>query len=201
MDPEQPPLPNFSLLGFVGLVEIVMTDGQMTREEAIKSLTEYEGQANAQNLNPQFLLPPGNHASVPPQCEHMLMPPLPLQPQLFNPMAKVASSLLTRPADYALKQLENYKYVHMWYFIREGLQEAAKMAAEGSVTNAKLNHNLSFSEYMFAKNHFMSAIKSAKWGDKKGDHGEFHQDWHDRATWKEAYNIGLINEELLASIE
>ncbi|KAL4062768.1 hypothetical protein J3A83DRAFT_4193964 [Scleroderma citrinum] len=133
MDPEQPPLPNFSLLGFVGLVEIVMTDGQMTREEAIKSLTECqreqlavalqpiedEGQANAQNLNPQFLLPPGNHASVPPH---------------FNPMAKVASSLLTRPADYALKQLENYKYVHMWYFIREGLQEAAKMAAEGSVT-------------------------------------------------------------------
>ncbi|KAL4075442.1 hypothetical protein J3A83DRAFT_4186342 [Scleroderma citrinum] len=147
MDPEQPPLPNFSLLGFVGLVEIVMTDGQMTREEAIKSLTECqreqlavalqpiedEGQANAQNLNPQFLLPPGNHASVPPQS------PLPVVPANDNPfsfnlMAKVASSLLTRPADYALKQLENYKYVHMWYFIREGLQEAAKMAAEGSVT-------------------------------------------------------------------
>ncbi|KAL4063826.1 hypothetical protein J3A83DRAFT_4104204, partial [Scleroderma citrinum] len=89
--------------------------------------------------------------------------------------------------------------------------------------------NLSFLKYMFAKNHFMSVIENAKWRDEvvnaynwffhnldnhqlhqKGDCREctlvtyasqVHQDWHDRATWKEAYNIGLINEELLASIE
>ncbi|KAL4071578.1 hypothetical protein V8B97DRAFT_2023734 [Scleroderma yunnanense] len=191
MELAQPHLPDFSLLGFMRLVKLVMADGNLTRKEAIKALTESLLQAAPASNNPFN----------------------------FNPLAKVASSLLTRLADYTLK---------------EGLHEAAKMVrwsdetktlattqvAEGNVTNMKLDHNLSFLEYMFAKNHFISVIENARWGDEgvdiynwffhnldnhqlcqKGDHGECTLDWHDRAMQKEAYNIGLINEELLASIE
>ncbi|KAL4072595.1 hypothetical protein V8B97DRAFT_2023369 [Scleroderma yunnanense] len=137
-----------------------------------------------------------------------------------------------RLADYALKWLEGYKYVHMLYFTRKGLHEAAKTVRQSDKTetlvitqvaeaskNMKLNYNLSFSEYMFAKNCFMSAIDAYNWFFhnldnhqlcQKGDYGECTlvmyasqvcQDWHNRATQKEAYNLGLINKELLASIK
>ncbi|KAG6326529.1 hypothetical protein ID866_12559 [Astraeus odoratus] len=79
----------------------------------------------------------------------------------------------------------------MWYFTREGLQEVAQtvrwldenemlaitQAAEGNVTvqtanslhaskNVKLNHQLSFMDYMYAKYHFLIAIENMKWGNK-----------------------------------
>ena len=52
---------------------------------------------------------------------------------------------------------------------------AITQAVEGNVTvhsansltaskNAKLDHQLTYVEFMFAKNHFLTAIESAKWG-------------------------------------
>ncbi|KAI6156680.1 hypothetical protein BKA82DRAFT_106157, partial [Pisolithus tinctorius] len=171
----------------------------------------------------------------------------------FNTDAIVSTNLPTRPAEYALKKIEAFKFIHMWYFMREGLQEAAQtvrrleendtlaitQAGEGNVTlhtansltaskNAKPDHRLTFAEYMYAKNHFLTCIKNAGWGNKLvdafnwffhrldnhhlrdwGDQGErmllhyaskVQQDWHDKATWNQAYNIGIINEDLLADI-
>ncbi|KAG6326592.1 hypothetical protein ID866_12497 [Astraeus odoratus] len=142
----------------------------------------------------------------------------------------------------------------MWYFTKEGLQEAAQtvrwsdenetlaitQAVEGNIAiraanslhaskNAKLDHQLSFMDYMYAKNWLLIAIENAKWGNKavyafnwffhnldnhplwdEGVHGEHtlllyashvQQDWHDKLTQKKAYNIGTINEDLLAKIE
>ncbi|KAG6328127.1 hypothetical protein ID866_10961 [Astraeus odoratus] len=82
----------------------------------------------------------------------------------------------------------------MWYFTREGLQEAAQtvrqsdenetlaitQAAEGNITiqaanflhaskNMELNHQLSSMDYMYAKNCFLIAIENAKWGNKAVD--------------------------------
>ena len=34
----------------------------------------------------------------------------------FDSMTQVASTLSSRPADYALKRLENQKHVPLWYF-------------------------------------------------------------------------------------
>ncbi|KIN93705.1 hypothetical protein M404DRAFT_48533, partial [Pisolithus tinctorius Marx 270] len=97
------------------------------------------------------------------------------------------------PAEYAIKKIEAFKFVHMWYFTREGLQEAAHchtpkendtlaitQAGEGNVMlhtvnsltasrNARLDHNLTFAEYMYAKNHFLTCIDNAGWGNQLVD--------------------------------
>ncbi|KAG6328684.1 hypothetical protein ID866_10404, partial [Astraeus odoratus] len=102
----------------------------------------------------------------------------------FNPTAKVVSTLQTRPSDYSLKRLEMFKHIPLWYFTQEGLQEASQtvrqsdenetlaipQAAEGNIAvwhanslhtskNAKLNHQLSFADFMYAKNWFLTAIE------------------------------------------
>lgn len=94
--------------------------------------------------------------------------------------------------------------------------------------NAKLNHQLTYSEFMYAKNLFLTAIDNAKWSDdainsfnwffhnldnhpmqEEGDQGEralllyalrARVDWHDKLTLCKAYNIATINEDLLAKI-
>ena len=176
-----------------------------------------------------------------------------MQAITFDPDVRIATTLTARPADYAIKRIEARKHVPLWYFSREGLREAACMvrqsdendtlavtkADEGQVTvrsagslaaskNAKLDHQLSFSEFMYAKNLFLTAIDNAKWGDdttdsfnwffhnldnhpmrEEGDCGEralllyasrAHADWHDKLALRKAYNIATINEDLLAKI-
>ena len=94
--------------------------------------------------------------------------------------------------------------------------------------NAKLDHCLTYMEYMFTKNHFLTAIENAKWGNEaldafnwffhnldnhqlqeEGNCSEqallhyasrVHLDWHDKLALGKAYNIGIINEELLAKV-
>ncbi|KAG6328030.1 hypothetical protein ID866_11059 [Astraeus odoratus] len=96
--------------------------------------------------------------------------------------------------DYALKRLETFKYVPMGYFTSKGLHEVVRMvcqpdesktlaitqASEGNITfqaenslttskNVKLDHQLAYGEYMFAKNHFFVAIENTRWGNKVVD--------------------------------
>ncbi|KAG6326225.1 hypothetical protein ID866_12863, partial [Astraeus odoratus] len=82
---------------------------------------------------------------------------------------------------------------------------------------------------MYAKNQFLTAIENAKWGNEAMDafNWFFHnldnhplwdegvcsehalllyashmrQDWHNKLMQKKAYNIGTINEDLLAKME
>ncbi|KAG6372008.1 hypothetical protein JVT61DRAFT_8703 [Boletus reticuloceps] len=176
-----------------------------------------------------------------------------MQTITFDPDARIATTLTARPSDYAIKRIEVRKHVPLWYFSREGLREAARVvrqsdendtlaitkAEEGQVTvrsagslaaskNAKLDHQLTYSEFMYAKNLFLTSIDNAKWGDdtidsfnwffhnldnhpmrEEGDRGErallFYAsrarvDWHDKLTLRKAYNIATINEDLLAKI-
>ncbi|KAG6327579.1 hypothetical protein ID866_11509 [Astraeus odoratus] len=82
----------------------------------------------------------------------------------------------------------------MWYFTREGLHKAVRtvhrsdesetlaitQASEGNITvcaanslsaskNTKLDHQLDYGEFMFAKNHFLITIENARWGNKVVD--------------------------------
>ncbi|KAI6139168.1 hypothetical protein BKA82DRAFT_138539 [Pisolithus tinctorius] len=110
-------------------------------------------------------------------------------PPAFDTDTIVSTNLPTQPAKYTLKKIEAFKFVHMRYFMREGLQEAAQtgndtlaitQAGKGNVTlctansltaskNAKPDHGLTFAEYMYAKNHFLTCIENAGWGNKLVD--------------------------------
>ncbi|KAI6143002.1 hypothetical protein BKA82DRAFT_108626, partial [Pisolithus tinctorius] len=254
--------PNFTLLAFQGIVELVMAGANLSWEEAIQALEQCWAQNNLPGKHqqedqphqeeghrppPPLFPPPVADPERPPQRATETNPPT------FDADATVSTNLPTQLAEYALKKLEAFKFIHMWYFTREGLQEAAQtirrlkendmlaitQAGEGNVTlcttnsltaskNAKPDHGLTFAEYMYAKNHFLTCIKNTGWGNKlvdvfnwffhridnhhlrdQGDRGEqtlLHymskvwQDWHDKATQNQAYNIRIINEDLLADI-
>ncbi|KAH0836834.1 hypothetical protein J3R83DRAFT_8613 [Lanmaoa asiatica] len=94
--------------------------------------------------------------------------------------------------------------------------------------NTRLDHQLPFSEFLFARNYFLTTIQNAKWGDttvdtfnwffhniknhtirEEGDRGErallhyvhrVHLDWHDKLKQGKAYNIGTIKDELVERI-
>ncbi|KAL4070183.1 hypothetical protein V8B97DRAFT_2024187 [Scleroderma yunnanense] len=88
----------------------------------------------------------------------------------YNSKAQVASILLNHPADYALKCLENFKFVHIEaakavWCSDENEMLAIMQAVKRNVANAKLDHHLSYIEYMFMKNHFLMVIENAKWGN------------------------------------
>jgi len=276
MDLAQQRPPDFTQPGFAGLVELTMAEELLNREEAIELLNQNwaaRGAAGLQpdrgggqrppNNNPQEDRQPNEGDNAQREQQHQ-----PAEPRLRSPTpgrevdkdlitfdvaARVASTLASRPADYAIKRLNDKKHVPLWYFTREGLREAARsvrhadenetlaitQAAEGNMTvraansltaskNAKLDHCLIYAEYMFAKNHFLTAIENVKWGNEaldafnwffhnldnhqlreEGDCGErallhyasqVRLDWHDKLMLGKAYNIGIINEELLAKI-
>ena len=123
--------------------------------------------------------------------------PVPLanvQPIIFDHNAHVTTTLPVRPADYAIKHIEAHKHILLWYFTQEGLCEAAHTVKqldenntlavtkieEGQVMvhsasslraskNMKLNYQLSYIEFMYAKNLFLTAINNVKWGDDAVD--------------------------------
>ncbi|KAH0840181.1 hypothetical protein J3R83DRAFT_1167 [Lanmaoa asiatica] len=78
--------------------------------------------------------------------------------------------------------------------------------------NAKLDHQLPFSEFLFARNHFLMAIQNAKWGDPTVD--AFNWFFHNienhtiqyaligttNSRQCKAYNIGTIKDELIDRI-
>ncbi|KAG6330083.1 hypothetical protein ID866_9006 [Astraeus odoratus] len=204
------------------------------------------------NQTPQWdTLPPG--LAVPANPAEAVNGPVEDTAITFDADTQVASTLQSRPVDYALKRLETFKFVPMWYFTREGLCEAARtvcqsdeskmlaitQASEGNLTmhaanslttlkNAKLDHQLTYGEYMFTKNHFLVAIENARWGNKvidasnwffhnldnhpwhkegpQGEHAlllyalQVCQDWHGKLALKQAYNIEMISEDLLDKI-
>ncbi|KAI6141841.1 hypothetical protein BKA82DRAFT_4361667 [Pisolithus tinctorius] len=214
-----------------------------------EDLPQPEGdQGNPPEEPPRPLAQP---PAVGPECLLQRLPET--NPPAFDPDTMVSSNLPTRPAKYTIKKIEAFKFVHMWYFTWEGLLEAAQtvrrleendtlaitQAGEGNVTlrtansltaskNAKPDHTLTFTEYMYAKNHFLMCIQNTGWGNQlvdafnwffhridnhrlrdRGDRGErallhyaskVRQDWHDKAARNQAYNISTINEELLADI-
>ncbi|KAG6328620.1 hypothetical protein ID866_10469 [Astraeus odoratus] len=102
---------------------------------------------------------------------------------VFNLNQPVASALQKWPSEYAIKCLDAFKYVPLWYFTIEGLADVAKIMqqddakesltltqeAEGSLAlrptlsvtaskHARYDHNLSFTKFLYAKNMFLTHI-------------------------------------------
>ncbi|KAL4062396.1 hypothetical protein J3A83DRAFT_4381795 [Scleroderma citrinum] len=128
-----------------------MAQGQFTREEALAALNqqwykgiagdnhpEEEGKARAnqpgrdgeavlrdlgEQQHPQACPPPPECTPFPVDALDPINNPHLVTENPFNydPKAQVASVLLNHPADYALKCLETFKFIHMWYFTRDGL--------------------------------------------------------------------------------
>ncbi|KAG6333309.1 hypothetical protein ID866_5776 [Astraeus odoratus] len=93
-----------------------------------------------------------------------------------------------RPSEYAIKCLEAFKYVPLWYVTLEGLANATRVMCqddakeslaltqetEGGLAlhptllvvaskHAKYDHNLAFSNFLYAKCNFLIQIEHAKW--------------------------------------
>ncbi|KAG6326158.1 hypothetical protein ID866_12930, partial [Astraeus odoratus] len=93
-----------------------------------------------------------------------------------------------QPSEYAVKRLEAFKHVPLWYFTLEGLLEAARTVqqdkakeslalmqeTEGGLSlhptlsvsaskHTKYDHNLAFPEFLYAKCSFLTHIECAGW--------------------------------------
>ena len=189
-----------------------------------------------------------------PQSPPAPQPPAPKadNPLTFNPDKTVTSALPKRPSEYALKRLETFKYVPLWYFSLEGLTDAARTLRQSDAKDSlaltqdtdsgltlrptiavsaskrtKYDHDLTFPEFLFAKNNFLACIERAQWpapvidsfnwffynlethalrqGEERGERvllnyaSKVRLHWHDTPA-EEHYNIASINEVLINSI-
>ncbi|KAL4076809.1 hypothetical protein V8B97DRAFT_2022085 [Scleroderma yunnanense] len=189
MDHQQPP--DFTQPGFAALVNLIMAQGQFTREEALAALNQwwYEGLAGGNHPEEEaHLLPPQQH---PQAC------PLPPEhvPSLVNTLNTINDPhpVTENPFNYDPKAQNETLTITQATEGNIAVQAANSLIAS---KNVKLDHHLSYAEYMFAKNHFLMAIEN-----DTGEQGECTiLQYASRATQKKAYNIGLINEELMTKI-
>ena len=163
MDPAQQRPPDFTQLGFAGLVELTMAEEFLNREEATELLNQQwaaRGAAGLQpdrgggqrpNNNPQEDRQPNEGNNTQHEQQNQPAEPRPRSPTpvpdankdliTFDATARVALMLASRPADYAIKRLSDKKHIPLWYFTREGLQEAAR-----SVRRADENETLAITQ-------------------------------------------------------
>ena len=102
------------------------------------------------------------------------------------------NTIAPRPSQYALQKISSYDFVELWYFSLEGCSEAAcnhksqaddtlgfsnsndilslrPVASVRALHNARADHDLSFSEFLQAKNFFLHHIKQLAWPAKHID--------------------------------
>ncbi|KAF8805469.1 hypothetical protein BYT27DRAFT_7104489 [Phlegmacium glaucopus] len=168
----------------------------------------------------------------------------------FNDSSTVGNYIALRPAQYALKKIEDFEFVELWYLTPEGCSDAMQlqltqndntfglakidnMVALKSVLSLKASKNvipdneLSFRQMSMAKNAFIPLMTKYQWSEKainafaqfftqlelhpyrQCDFGEqaliiyqarVRREWHDQLKLGSAFNIGIINEDLLQSI-
>ena len=150
-DPILPP--DFALLGLAALMALTMATQHIECDGAIVLLEQLWEQTSlggvcpgwGDNGNPDRdeedpppqpdQNPPRLHEGPPRgnpgqagQAADNAAPPAGVQSITFDLDAHIATTLTTRPADYAIKHLKACKHVPLWYFSREGLREAARVA-------------------------------------------------------------------------
>ncbi|KAJ7076770.1 hypothetical protein B0H15DRAFT_790221 [Mycena belliarum] len=109
----------------------------------------------------------------------------------FDSTKGVGDSIAPRPSSFALRKLERFEYVELWYFTREGCTDAAASAAsktinEDALALAKLDdfvglrpaasfsasknvvkdNDLSWEQLLFAKNSMLEHMAALSWPDK-----------------------------------
>lgn len=168
----------------------------------------------------------------------------------FDDNATVGNYIAPRPTQYALRRLEEFEYVELWYFTPEGCSDATQhqltqcddtfglakvdnMVALKSISSLKASKNvvpdaeLSFRQMSMAKNAFIPLMTTYQWTAKainafaqlftqlelhplrQRDFGEralityqarVRREWHDQLRSAPAFNIGVMNENLLQGI-
>ncbi|KAF8810965.1 hypothetical protein BYT27DRAFT_7253102 [Phlegmacium glaucopus] len=168
----------------------------------------------------------------------------------FDDSAIIGNYIAPRPAQYALRRIEDFEYVELWYLTPEGCIDATQhqstqnddtfglskvddMVTLKSVSSLKASKNvlpdteLSFRQMSMAKNTFIPLMTKYQWSEKaigafaqfftqlelhpyrQRDFGEraliiyqarVRREWHDQLKLGSAFNIGIINEDLLQSI-
>ena len=168
----------------------------------------------------------------------------------FDDAASVGNYIAPRPAQYALRRIEDFEYVELWYFTPEGCTDATQlqltqhddtfgltkvddMVTLKSISSLKASKNvvpdaeLSFRQVSMAKNALIPLMTKYQWSAKainafaqlftqlelhhyrQREFGEralityqarVRREWHDQLKMGSAFNIGILNEDLLQSI-
>src|SRR5271168_1453202 len=168
----------------------------------------------------------------------------------FDKATTVGNYIAPRPAQYALRRVEDFEYVELWYFTLEGCSDATQLqlaqhddtfgltkvddvVALKSISSLKASKNvipnteLSFRQVSMAKNAFIPLMTKYAWTEKainafaqlftqlelhplrQREFGEralityqarVRREWHDQLRLGSAFNIGILNEDLLQSI-
>ncbi|KAL4081591.1 hypothetical protein V8B97DRAFT_2001740 [Scleroderma yunnanense] len=221
MDPQRgphPDRPDYSLPQFEGLVNLVIGNTQMTRDEAIAVLNE---QWELQHPNNEQ--PPQPPPAEPRRCRRQSSKTTPTK---YGSQCRCADHLTTHSDAW---KHSNEKTEPLTIAQEDEGSITLKPAhAVGPSKNARLNALLPFTDFLFAKNIFLCCIEEVKWGNvvvdsfnwffhrlkvhdlqQEGECGKralvhyaahVHQDWHDKMTQKCGYNIVNINENLLNKI-
>ena len=168
----------------------------------------------------------------------------------FDDAVTVGNYIAPRPAQYALRRIEDFEYVELWYFTPEGCNDATllqltqyddtfgltkvdDMVSLKSISSLKASKNvvpdteLSFRQVSMAKNAFIPLMTKYLWSAKainafaqlftqlelhplrQREFGEraliiyqarVRREWHDQLKLGSAFNIGILNEDLLQGI-
>ncbi|KAF8802916.1 hypothetical protein BYT27DRAFT_7226233 [Phlegmacium glaucopus] len=159
----------------------------------------------------------------------------------FDGSTSIGNYITPRPAQYALRQIEDFKYVELWYLMPEGCTDATQhqytqnddtfgltkvddMVTLKSVSSLKAAKNvipnleLSFRQMSMAKNAFndqainafaqlftqleLHPYRQHEFGERAliVYQAQVRREWHDQLKLGPAFNIGLINEDLLQGI-
>ncbi|KAF8808523.1 hypothetical protein BYT27DRAFT_7337751 [Phlegmacium glaucopus] len=244
-----------------------LTQNGMTIEQAIHALDQSWTQNHDERIQrwDQQVIDDANVAEVVQQQEDQLQavqePPAQQEertktkkkkPQMkdFDNTVIVGNYIAPRPAQYALRRIEDFEYVELWYLTPEGCTDATQhqhtqnddafgltkvndTISLKSVSSLKASKNvvpdteLSFRQMSMAKNMFIPLMTRFQWSEKainafaqlftqlelhpyrQREFGEraliiyqarVRREWHDQLKLRSAFNIGVINEELLQSI-
>jgi hypothetical protein len=168
----------------------------------------------------------------------------------FDDTSVIGNYIAPRPAQYALRRIEDFDYVELWYLTPEGCSDATQLqltqsddtfgftkvddvVALKSFSSLKASKNvvpdaeLSFRQMSMAKNAFIPLMSKYQWPEKainataqfftqlelhplrQREFGEralityqsrVRREWHDQLKLGSAFNLGILNEDLVQSI-
>ena len=168
----------------------------------------------------------------------------------FNEAVSVGNYIAPRPSQYALRRLEDFEYVELWYFTPEGCSDATQLQTTQhddtfgltkvddfvtlkSISSVKASKNvvadadLTFRQLSMAKNTLIPLMTKYQWTEKlvgafaqlftqlelhpfrQREYGEralityqarVRREWHDQLKIGSAFNIGILNEDLLQGV-
>ncbi|KAF8808604.1 hypothetical protein BYT27DRAFT_7210607, partial [Phlegmacium glaucopus] len=127
----------------------------------------------------------------------------------FDDVTSIGNYIAPRPAQYALHWIEDFEYIELWYLTPEGCTDATQL----QLTQSDDAFGLTKVDDMVTLKSVSSLKASKNWSEKAINafaqlftQLELHPyrqrefEWHDQLKLGSAFNIGILNEDLLQSI-